>query len=107
MAVKARQAMLNSDPSLTYTSETSASEAVPRDQDVSVSRSCLVATSRCVTDFSMVDNCREQINQLLSLRLAASDSRLAEVRRCGQLEAGGCFRKRVSKGKGEVSSEET
>jgi hypothetical protein len=31
--------------------------ARPVDQAVSVSRSCLVATRRCVTDFSMVESC--------------------------------------------------
>lgn len=51
--LKALHAMLNSYPSRTYTSDTSASVDAPRDHMVRVSRSCLVATSRCVTLFSI------------------------------------------------------
>lgn len=40
MALKAREAMLNSYPRRTYTSETSLSVAVPRDHSVNVSSRC-------------------------------------------------------------------
>lgn len=56
IAVNARHAILNSDPNRTYTSDTCASVAVPRDHAVKVSSSCFVAISRCVTDFSIVES---------------------------------------------------
>lgn len=53
ITVKALQAMLNSYPRRTYTSDTSPSVAVCLDHCVSVSSSCLVAIKRCVTLFSI------------------------------------------------------
>ncbi len=56
MAENARHAMLNSYPSLTYTSETCESVASFLDHSVRVSSSCFVATRRWVTLFSICDS---------------------------------------------------
>lgn len=62
MALKARQARLNSYPSRTYTSETSVSLACLRDHCVNISSSCFVATRRCVTLFSICESCLSACN---------------------------------------------
>lgn len=57
IVLNALQAMLNSYPSRTYTSDTLTSVASCLDHAVKISSSCFVATSRCVTLFSMVEIC--------------------------------------------------
>ena len=58
------RAMLNSFPSLTYTSETSVSDACRRLQRVRVSMSCLVATRSLVTEDSILFICRQYMAHL-------------------------------------------